>query len=151
MQAETRRLKMQIEFLLGVTKTGLDIIDGDLNIRYIDPEWQKVYGPPAGQKCYVYFMGRQTPCPECGVLKALQTRQVAVTVARGENSGQSLTYYNVGRRRQKLGVWDGRAARWTLPLADIRRDGVDAVAVIVQSGSAESPGPILGAAFASLP
>lgn len=79
------------------------------------------------------------------------TRQVAVTVARGENSGQSLTYYNVGRRRQKLGVWDGRAARWTLPLADIRRDGVDAVAVIVQSGSAESPGPILGAAFASLP
>ena len=79
------------------------------------------------------------------------TRQVAVTVARGENSGQSLTYYNVGRRRQKLGVWDGRAARWTLPLADIRQDGVDAVAVIIQSGMAESPGPILGAAFASLP
>ena len=72
-------LKQQMEFVLGATKTGLDMIDSDLNIRFIDPEWQKVYGDPKGKKCYEYFMGRSEPCPNCGVLLALQTKQPAVT------------------------------------------------------------------------
>ena len=76
---EAQSLKTRIEFILGATKTGLDIIDADFNIRYIDPEWQKVYGDPMGRKCYDYFMGRNSPCTDCGVAKALQTKSTMVT------------------------------------------------------------------------
>ena len=75
----TNRLKQQIEVILGAAKTGLDIIDSELNIRYIDTEWKKVYGDPEGRKCYEYFMGRSDACPDCGVPKALATKQVTVT------------------------------------------------------------------------
>lgn len=76
---EVRRLKQQIEFILGVTKTGLDIIDADHIIRYIDPEWQKAYGEPAGRKCYDYFMKRGEPCPGCAIHKALESRTTVVS------------------------------------------------------------------------
>ncbi len=76
---EVRTLKTQIEFVLGATETGLDIIDADYNVRYIDPAWQKVYGDPAGRKCYEYFMGRDSACPDCGIPKALQTKQMTVS------------------------------------------------------------------------
>ncbi|MFA5164960.1 MAG: PAS domain S-box protein [Candidatus Omnitrophota bacterium] len=72
-------LNKQIEFILGATKTGLDIIDSDYNLVYVDPEWQKVYGDPAGKKCYEYFMGKGEECRECGVRKALETKKVVVT------------------------------------------------------------------------
>src|SRR4030042_4030444 len=76
---ELSTLKKQIEFILGVTKTGLDIINPEFNIRYIDPEWQKVYGDPKGKKCYEYFMGRDRVCPGCGIIKALETKKIIVT------------------------------------------------------------------------
>ncbi|MDQ1262118.1 MAG: Hybrid sensory histidine kinase BarA, partial [Euryarchaeota archaeon] len=78
-EKELQALKTRIEFILGATKTGLDIIDENFNIRYIDPEWQKVYGDPEEHKCYDYFMGRDRPCPCCGVTKALQTKSLTVT------------------------------------------------------------------------
>ncbi len=78
-EKELQALKTRIEFILGATKTGLDIIDADFNIHYIDPEWQKIYGEPTGHKCYDYFMGRNQPCPSCGVAKALRTRSLTVT------------------------------------------------------------------------
>jgi len=72
-------LKQQIEFILGVTKTGLDIIDADYTVRYVDPEWKKVYGEYEGRKCHDYFMGRTDPCPKCGIAQALRTKKVAVS------------------------------------------------------------------------
>jgi len=80
-QAERKiaRLKQQIEFILGATKTGLDIIDSNFNIRYIDPEWKKVYGDPAERKCHEYFMDRTEICPGCGIPKALETKETTVT------------------------------------------------------------------------
>lgn len=72
-------LRKQIEFILGATKTGLDIIDQDFNIRYVDPEWQKIYGDPAGKKCYEYFMGMKNPCPTCGIPVAFKSKSIAVT------------------------------------------------------------------------
>jgi PAS domain S-box-containing protein len=87
-EKEVQSLKTQMEFILGATKTGLDIIDAKFNIHYIDPEWKKVYGDYAGHKCYQYFMDRNTPCPDCGVVKALQTKSIIVTeeVLLKENS-----------------------------------------------------------------
>jgi PAS domain S-box-containing protein len=76
---EIRLLKQQIEFILGATKTGLDIIDANLNMVYIDPEWAKVYGDYKGRKCYEYFMGRSEACPDCDVIKALETKKTVVT------------------------------------------------------------------------
>lgn len=69
----------QIEFVLGATKTGLDIIDSGFNIRYVDPEWQKAYGDPNGKKCYQYFMALDEVCLGCGVVKALETKRISVT------------------------------------------------------------------------
>jgi len=76
---EIEALKQQIEFILGATKTGLDIIDSDFNIRFIDPEWKKVYGDPARRKCHEYFMGESEPCPGCGITKAMETKTPIVT------------------------------------------------------------------------
>jgi len=76
---EIRTLKQQMEFVLGATKTGLDIIDSEFNIRYIDPEWAKVYGDPTGKKCFEYFMGRSRVCPHCGIPTALKTKAATVT------------------------------------------------------------------------
>ena len=78
-ERDIKILKQQIEFILGATKTGLDIIDPQFNIRYIDPEWRKVYGDPGGKKCYEYFMGRSEICPGCGIPKALRTKAVTVS------------------------------------------------------------------------
>ena len=79
LEEQTRQLQKQIEYVLGATKTGLDIIDSQFNIQYIDPAWKKVYGEPQGKKCYDYFMGRNEVCPGCGIVKALETKQPAVT------------------------------------------------------------------------
>ena len=78
-QTEIETLKQRVEFILGVTKTGLDIIDSDYNIRFIDPEWKKVYGDPAERKCYEYFMDNSEPCSGCGITKAMETKTPVVT------------------------------------------------------------------------
>lgn len=81
----------------------------------------------------------------CGV-----ARNVPVAVGRGENSGRSLTYHNVGRRWVKVGEWNGNAQTWTVPVSELKADGVDTAAALLQSGSVEKPGPMLGAAVASI-
>ncbi len=78
-EEEAKTLRKQIEFILGATKTGLAIIDAEFNIRYIDPEWQKIYGNPKGWKCYKYFMDNDRICHGCGVKKALDTKTITVT------------------------------------------------------------------------
>lgn len=75
---------------------------------------------------------------------------VAVAIGRGENHGRTITYHNVVRRWVKLGDWSGADATWTVPVSEIKTDGVDAVAVMVQEGARDKPGAILGAAFAAL-
>ncbi len=78
-EEEAKTLHQHIEYILGATNTGLDIIDRDFNIRYIDPEWQKVYGDPKGRKCYEYFMDAKEVCEGCGIIKALESKAIAVT------------------------------------------------------------------------
>ncbi|MDD4957559.1 MAG: PAS domain S-box protein, partial [Candidatus Omnitrophica bacterium] len=72
-------LKRQMEFVLGATGTGLDIIDSEYNVKYVDPEWAKQYGDYHGRKCYEYFMGANDICQGCGVARALVTKKTVVT------------------------------------------------------------------------
>ncbi|MDI1346030.1 MAG: DUF1223 domain-containing protein [Pseudolabrys sp.] len=83
------------------------------------------------------------------------TANAPVAIGRGENTGRTLTYSSVVRRWIKLGVWNGQAATFSIPLSDIFDTGytlgdIDRLAVIVQSGVAAKPGLMLGAAQASL-
>ncbi len=83
------------------------------------------------------------------------TDKAKVKVGRGENSGRTLDYYNVVRRWVKLGDWTGEAQDFSIELAKLPSDGValsdiDHLAVIVQNGSADKPGLMLGAATAPL-
>lgn len=78
-EEDLREAKKRIEYILGATKTGLDVIDADLNVIYVDPEWQKIYGDPAGRKCYEYFMGQDKTCRGCGVKKAIATKKMVIT------------------------------------------------------------------------
>lgn len=78
-EAEILALEKRLEFILGATNTGLDIIDSDYNVCYVDPEWAKIYGDYRGKKCYEYFMGAKEKCTDCGVTKALETQKAVVT------------------------------------------------------------------------
>ncbi len=76
-------------------------------------------------------------------------RQVPVAVKRGENKGRTITYHNVVRRWVKLGTWTGGLQTWSMPKKDIVA-GADAAVVLIQAGTSDSPGPILGAAVTPL-
>jgi hypothetical protein len=75
-------------------------------------------------------------------------RAVTVVIKRGENKGKTITYHNVARSWLKLDATSGKT--FAVPLQEIDAEGVDSAAVMVQSGTAEKPGPVLGAAMASL-
>lgn len=78
-EAAITELEKQIEFILAATRTGLDIIDSDYNLVYVDPGWAKIYGNYEGKKCFEYFMSVAEPCRGCGIRKALDTKQIIVT------------------------------------------------------------------------
>jgi hypothetical protein len=78
------------------------------------------------------------------------TRNADVAIAKGENSGNTVTYHNVVRRWIKLGDWTGAARTFTVPKQDVTAVGGDAVAVVLQSGTKEAPSTMLGATVAAL-
>lgn len=65
-----------------------------------------------------------------------------VAIERGENAGRTITYHNVVRRIWKIGTWDGTATSFTVPRPPEGRR----CAVIVQTGTQDEPGAIIGAA-----
>jgi hypothetical protein len=95
-------------------------------------------------------------------------RSVTVEIGRGENHGHTITYHNVVRRWLKLGEWNGTDAVWSVPMSEIKGsvpmseikgsvpmseikgDDIDAAAVMIQEGTREKPGIIMGAAYTQL-
>jgi PAS domain S-box-containing protein len=75
---ELREERERLEHILNITGTGIDVIDSDYNLRYVDAGLQKIYGDPIGRKCFEYFKGLDGPCPSCGVPKALRTKEVSI-------------------------------------------------------------------------
>jgi hypothetical protein len=78
----------------------------------------------------------------CGLMSSMP-----VTIERGENRGHTLSYYNVVRHRLKVGDWTGAALDLRVPTTDFVDGRVDRVAVILQAGTLDNPGPVLGAAI----
>ena len=72
--------------------------------------------------------------------------EAEVEIARGENAGSTISYYNVVRAVRPIGMWDGATVRITLPENELMGDGIDGCAVIVQEDLGAGPGAILGAA-----
>jgi hypothetical protein len=75
---------------------------------------------------------------------------IAVAIGRGENHGRTVTYHNVVRAWRKLGEFSGADSTWIIPLSQIEKDDVDGAAVLVQEGTRDKPGVILGAAFTTI-
>jgi hypothetical protein len=78
------------------------------------------------------------------------SKEVPISIARGENRGREITYHNVVRNLVKVGEWNGSPGSWTLPLDRVEQEGVDAAVAYVQDGSRDKPGPMLGAAYTTL-
>ena len=65
-----------------------------------------------------------------------------VDIRNGENTGKIITYHNVVRKIRSLGSWTGDTKTVSLNLAEMRAEGRDGCALIVQQGDY---GPILAA------
>jgi hypothetical protein len=77
----------------------------------------------------------------------LMTSEAEVAIARGENAGSTIDYYNVVRTMRPIGMWNGEAVKITLPTNELMGKGVDSCAIIVQQDLPKGPGAILGAAW----
>ncbi|HET7716143.1 MAG TPA: DUF1223 domain-containing protein [Bauldia sp.] len=78
---------------------------------------------------------------------ALYDDPVTVPIERGENSGKSVTYYNVVRKLRPIAMWKGKEMTIELPKSELDQAKVSRCAVILQTEHDNGlPGPILGAA-----
>jgi hypothetical protein len=73
------------------------------------------------------------------IAKELET----VSITRGENRGNKLSYYHPVRELSPVGMWKGEAMTLKLPLKDLATMGGDCLVALLQ---VENGGPILGAA-----
>ncbi|MDX2258671.1 MAG: DUF1223 domain-containing protein [Hyphomicrobiaceae bacterium] len=88
--------------------------------------------------------GAATPPGEPATIwLAVMQAEHKVEIARGENAGRSITYYNVVRELAPVGEWRGQATRITLARDSVMWPGAKACAILLQQGLG---GPILGAA-----
>jgi hypothetical protein len=72
---------------------------------------------------------------------------LSIDMAKGENKGRTVTYWNAVTDMQTAGMWHGEAAKYELPIASkvVKNGGC---AVLLQAvGKEGMPGPILGAAI----
>jgi len=70
-------------------------------------------------------------------------RDKTVQIDRGANSGRSVTYTNVVRAMTRIGAWSGTPESFSLVELNADDEGY---VVLLQAGTPEKPGAILGAA-----
>jgi hypothetical protein len=67
-----------------------------------------------------------------------------VSIGRGENASRRIAYTNIVRGIENIGSWDGDARKIERPMANL--DTADGVFILLQTGTPDAPGPIIGAA-----
>jgi PAS domain S-box-containing protein len=75
---QVKTLSKKIDDILSVSNTGMNIIDQDYNLEYVNLGWENDYGPLNGQKCYEYFNDLDKPCEDCEMSEVLETRTMKV-------------------------------------------------------------------------
>ena len=130
--------KADIDRAIAQTRNQASVLSVPVSLRVTDGKVtvQAPAGKTGSEKGEVWL---------CPIIKT-----ATVEITRGENRGHTFTYHNIVRRWVKLGEWTGVPATWSVPVKDIQTDGVDEVAVLVQSGTAAAPGPMLAAAMTPL-
>jgi len=73
-------------------------------------------------------------------------RNAVSNIARGENSGRTLTEFNIVRAIRTLGRWDGRMQQYRAALKSLPSDATDVAVLVQPSGQ----GPITGAGMCAL-
>jgi hypothetical protein len=73
---------------------------------------------------------------------ALAKDKETVSITRGENRGQRITYHHPVRELSPVGMWKGEAMTIRLPLKDLKAKGGDRLFALLQ---VENSGPIIGA------
>jgi hypothetical protein len=76
--------------------------------------------------------------------------KVEVKIAKGENKGETITYFNVVRAWRNLGAWSGARIMTSVPVAELLNKGADSVVVFVQNGDEKQPGVIRNAEMLAL-
>lgn len=98
-----------------------------------------------GNKLHIEAAGADTTTAKNATLwLAVIADKVTVPVTRGENSGKTLTYYNVVREITPVGMWTGKAMNVQFERTSIARTDTNRCAVLLQEGHG---GPIIGAAL----
>ncbi len=85
-------------------------------------------------------------CADCEVNLVAYFPQATTRIGHGENSGRTLTEYNVVRQVRRLGSWSGRSSTFRLPLNSFPNDA-NRAAVLVQR---TNQGPVVGAGAINL-
>jgi hypothetical protein len=82
------------------------------------------------------------------VVMAYFKKQSTVEIAKGENTGQKITYRNAVTKLETVGMWDGKAMTIKLPAALIPKKAQDGCAILLQAHDKDgNPGRIYGAAM----
>ena len=72
----------------------------------------------------------------------------SVEIERGENTGKTIEYHNIMTGMQPIGMIKPNGLNIEYPIADLKRNGHDRHAFILQSMDKNgNPGPILGAVY----
>ena len=95
-----------------------------------------------GATLKVSIAASQTPM-QADIIMVVFDREHVTKVRRGENSGKTISNYNVVRSMTRIAGWNGQSATLSAPIGD----NGDACAVLVQS---KQSGKILGAASIAL-
>jgi PAS domain S-box-containing protein len=75
--------KTSLEDVLDCIKDGISILDGDLNILYVNKSMEKWYAhqlPLLGRKCYEAYRERKKPCDVCPSLRTLSSGKQAMDI-----------------------------------------------------------------------
>lgn len=105
MKEPSRTNSERNDFILGATKTCLDVIDPQFNLRHVDSAWQGISGNPEGRKCHEYFKDLDSPCPGCGIPEALQTRSAVVTEEQLPKEGNRFIQVTTIPFQDEQGDW----------------------------------------------
>jgi len=73
LEREVKLERDKLETIIESMGDGLDIVDKDFRIQYMNEKFLNLFGRKAvGKSCYKVYTGRERPCDECPVVKGME-------------------------------------------------------------------------------